>query len=329
MMIGKEILYLSREDVQKVGMPMKECVDVLEGAHRAKSRGEVEMPEKPHLGGMQSSGFLEAFPARIPGDNSLGLKWLGGCRNNPAIGLPTVTGLIVVNDPDTWCPVAIMDCTYITGLRTAAMAGIVIRHLAKPHSEVVTVLGCGLQGRTHLEAAVCEMPDLRKVYAWGPRADTVKRFASEMKETLGVDVTPIAEPETAVREADVLLSSTPFGAPDEYRMIRTDWLKPGLTVTPASQASHFFPDAFFAFDKYYVDDEPMISSVLQREGMPGLPPRPLWEIGDYLEGKRPGRENGDERIFEYTNGVAINDIAVGKRVYERALARGIGTMLPL
>lgn len=329
MKIGKEILYLSRVDVENVGLSMGECIDILETAHKAKGNKMVEMPPKPRLGDPQTYGFAEAFPARILDTDCVGVKWLGGCNKNAGCGLPSITGLIVLNDPVTWCPVAVMDCAYITGLRTAGMSGIVLRHMANPDAEVVTVLGCGLQGRTNLAAVMSECPNVKRVYAWGPRMATVERYAAEMREKHGVEVIASANPRQAVREADILLSATPFGPPESFHMIHGDWLKEGVTAVPVSGGNHFFKDALLAFDKFFIDDTQLYQELHSREGvrMPiaSVPP----ELSDFLTGRVPGRETSQERIFLMTGGLGINDISLARRIYELALEQEVGTMLSL
>lgn len=329
MRIGQELLYLSRKDVEAVGMSMHECIDILEMAHTAKGNGKIEMPPKPTLGDPLTCGFVEAFPSRILDTDCVGVKWLGGCNQNPQRGLPTITGLIVLNDPLTWSPVAVMDCTYITGMRTAGMGGIVLRHMANPDAEVVTVLGCGLQGRTNLDAIMSECPNVKRVYAWGPRSVTVARYASEMREKHNVEVIPVLDPKSAIQESDILLSSTPFGPAESFHMIHADWLKKGVTAVPVSGRNHFFDDGFLAFDKYFIDDTDLYNHLFNGDGnqMPikFTPP----ELSAFLTGKVPGREDPDERIFLMTGGLGINDISVGRRIFELALEKGIGTMLPL
>lgn len=222
-----------------------------------------------------------------------------------------------------------MDCTYITGLRTAGMSGIVLRHMANPDAEVVTVLGCGLQGRTNLAAVMSECPNVKRVYAWGPRMATVERYAAEMREKHGVEVIASANPRQAVREADILLSATPFGPPESFHMIHGDWLKDGVTAVPVSGGNHFFKDALLAFDKFFIDDTQLYQELHSREGvrMPiaSVPP----ELSDFLTGRVPGRETSQERIFLMTGGLGINDISLARRIYELALEQEVGTMLSL
>lgn len=325
MQIGREILYLSRADVERVGLSMRETIDILERAHTCKGEGRVCMPDKPVLGNPET-GFCAAYVAEIAEMGCQGVKWLSGDPGNPARGLPPITGLIVLNDPATRMPVAILDCTWVTGLRTAGVSGIALRHLANPDSAEVAVLGCGLQGRTNLDAAVSELKNLKSVRAWSPRPETRQRYVREMSARypqLSIVDAPTAE--SAVRGADVLLSSTPFGPYGSFQVVEKDWLKPGLTAVPVSQDAHLLPDALGAFDKYYIDDRCMFS----RMRCSGRIPRPAWELSEFLTGRVPGRENPQERILLLTEGIAINDMPVAQRVYALALEQQIGMMLRL
>src|SRR5687767_1851901 len=111
------LLYLSRADVESVGLSMAEIIDALEEMFRAKGRGEVEMPPKPGIHPLPDA-FIHAMPAYLPQLGAAGLKWVSGYPQNQKRGLPYIHGLLVLNDPDTGVPLAVMDCTWITAMRT-------------------------------------------------------------------------------------------------------------------------------------------------------------------------------------------------------------------
>ncbi|MBW1748058.1 MAG: hypothetical protein JRJ34_06540 [Deltaproteobacteria bacterium] len=143
------LLYLSQKDVVSVGLTMTEIIETLEVAFREKGRGNTEMPPKPgiHPGG--EDNFIHAMPAYIPALNAAGVKWVSGFPGNQKKGLPYITGLLILNDPETGIPISVMDCVWITAVRTGAATALSARHLARPESSVVGVLGCGVQGRTN------------------------------------------------------------------------------------------------------------------------------------------------------------------------------------
>jgi ornithine cyclodeaminase/alanine dehydrogenase-like protein (mu-crystallin family) len=131
-------LYLSWADVESVGLDMPAIIGLLETAFRENAEGRVEMPPKPvlHLGG---DAFLNAMPAYIGGMGVAGIKWVGGSPGNTTRGLPYITGMIVLNDPVTLLPIAVMDCTWITAHRTAAASALAAKYLARPESEVLGI----------------------------------------------------------------------------------------------------------------------------------------------------------------------------------------------
>ena len=112
------ILYLSRRDVEAIQLPMQEIIDALDEMFKEKGRGKVEMPPKPGIH-TQPDAFIHAMPAYIPSLQAAGVKWVSGYPANQAKGLPYITGLLILNDPETGVPLAVMDCTWITAKRLA------------------------------------------------------------------------------------------------------------------------------------------------------------------------------------------------------------------
>lgn len=331
MQIGKELLYLSAADIARVEFSIEECIDVMEHVYRLKSELKIEAPTKPRIGDPQTEGFLKAYPARILDNGPVGTKWLGAKSTNPALfSLPTINGLIVLNDPNTFCPVAIMDCTRITGLRTAGVSGVALRHFTQDKTNTISVLGCGVQGRTHLSTALKECKKVDKIYAWDPNSEYLERFAKEMGEKHGIRIETSNNAQLVVSAADVLLSSTPFGNPDKFTMIEKEWLKEGVTAISISGANHFTYEAFMSFDRYFMDDLEIYLTIQER-------PQP-WKntnilapimLGDYLQGKAHGRKVPHEKMILVTGGEGVCDISVAKIIADRALENHIGTILPL
>ena len=147
-MSNHQLLYLSQMDVAAVGVTMAEIIDALEVAFREKGKGHTEMPPKPgiHPGG--GDNFIHAMPACIPALKSAGIKWVSGFPENAKQGLPYISGLLILNDHDTGLPLSVMDCVWITAMRTGAATAVSARYLARPESSVVGILGCGVQGRS-------------------------------------------------------------------------------------------------------------------------------------------------------------------------------------
>ena len=177
-----QILYLSRADVERVGLDMRTIIRQLEDAFREKGQGKVEMPPKPGIH-TQPDAFIHAMPAYIPSLRSAGLKWVSGYPDNQKRGLPYITGLLVLNDVETGIPYAVMDCTWITAYRTGAATALSAKYLARPSSQVVGILACGVQGRTNLEALAALFP-IQRVYAFDiVRIDGSNSIASNRRSS--------------------------------------------------------------------------------------------------------------------------------------------------
>ncbi len=328
MEIGKEVLYLTQADVRAVGLTMKDYIDLMEEAHRDKGNGEVTMPPKLTVQPREEL-FMLGMGCAVERTGAAGIKWLSGCATNRDKGLPRFTGFIIMNDLETGAPVCVMDATYVTAMRTAAVSGLALRYLANKDSRVVGVYGCGMEGRTNLEAALCECPQIEKVYAWAPRQVTVDRYVEEMREKFpSVSIEGSRDPEQVMREADVFLGSSPVTHGDEFKLVRADWLKPGLTAVPVNADSHFYEEAVDAFDKIFIDDTAMMElcwAMGHYKTIKEAPP----ELSHLVTGRAEGRKEHGERIITFTEGIGLDDVACGARIFGLAMEKGLGRMLPL
>src|SRR2546426_3429602 len=162
------ILYLSGADVEAARVPMKAIIERLEIAFGEKGRGRVEMPPKPgiHPGPPGNDNFIHAMPASVPALGAAGVKWVSGFPGNQGRGLPYITGLLILNDPETGIPRAVMDATWVTAMRTGAATAVAVRYLARRGAASFGVLGCGVQARTNLEAVAAVLPSLKEGRAY-------------------------------------------------------------------------------------------------------------------------------------------------------------------
>src|SRR5512139_4092677 len=173
------LLYLSRADVEHVNLDMSTIIELLEVAFREKGAGKVEMPPKPGIHTMPDA-FIHAMPAWIPSLHSAGIKWVSGYPENFKRGLPYISGLLVLNDVETGIPYAVMDCSWITAMRTGAASALSAKYLARPESKTAGILACGVQGHTNLEALACLFP-VRRAYAYDILPAVQDKFVAEMK----------------------------------------------------------------------------------------------------------------------------------------------------
>ncbi len=150
-MAEHQIRYLSRRDVEGLGLGMAAVVDAVEEAFREKGLGRAIMPAKHWLASSEHR-FYSAMTSVVPAARAAACKWQSGSSENAARGLPYITGLLVLNDGATGLPIAVMDSTWLTAMRTAAATAVTARYLARPGLDTFAMLGCGVQGRRHVEA---------------------------------------------------------------------------------------------------------------------------------------------------------------------------------
>ncbi len=319
------VLYLSRQDVEQIALPMKQIIEALEAMFVEKGAGRTEMPPKPGIH-PRTDAFIHAMPAYIPSLEAAGMKWVSGFPQNQRAGLPYIHGLMILSDPETGIPRAVMDCTWITAMRTGAATAVAAKHLARPDSSRVGILACGVQGRSNLEALAC-LFDVTTVRAYDIDGSVAERFAAELGQRAGIEIETVAEPEQAVREMDIVVTSGPI-LKHPTPTIEAGWLAPGAFASPVDFDSYWTAEALSEIDKLATDDSRQMGYYRQ-EGYFQKTPDPYADLGELAAGKKPGRESPDERTMSINLGLALEDMATAIRIYERAVERGIGTELPL
>src|SRR3989449_5096868 len=210
------IVYLSRADVEAARLPMKAIIERLEIAFGEKGRGRVEMPPKPgiHHGPPGNDNFIHAMPASVPALGAAGVKWVSGFPGNQSRGLPYISGLLILNDPETGMPKAVMDATWITAMRTGAATAVAVRHLARPAAVSFGILGCGVQARTNLDAVATVLPSLKEVRAYDIHPERAAAYCEEMGRAFpALRLKPVPAPRQAVEATDIVVTAGPILAP--------------------------------------------------------------------------------------------------------------------
>jgi ornithine cyclodeaminase/alanine dehydrogenase-like protein (mu-crystallin family) len=320
-----KILYLSHADVEAVDVDMPTIISLLETAFEEKGHGRVEMPPKPGIH-TQPDAFIHAMPAYIDGLRSAGIKWVGGYPENATIGLPYISGLLILNDVETGLPYAVMDCTWITGKRTGAATALAAKYLARPDSETVGILACGVQGRTNLEALAALFP-IKRVYAYDILPQSQEKYIAEMSKQFDFEFIGVAEPRDAVVGSDLVVTSGPI-LHHPTPTIQADWLRPGAFGSAVDFDSYWTPAALAQMDKISTDDHDQFH-YYRSVGYFQQTPDPYADLGEIAVGRKPGRTSAEERILAMNLGLAIDDMAVAPEIFRRARERGIGTWLPL
>jgi len=324
-MSESKILYLSRADVEMTALDMPTILRLLEEAFHEKGEGKVEMPPKPGIHTMPDA-FIHAMPAYIPSLKSAGIKWVSGYPENYKRGLPYITGLLILNDTETGIPLAVMDCTWITAMRTGAASALAAKYLARPESSTVGILACGVQGRTNLEALACLFP-LKRVYAYDILPEAQEKYIAEMRARFKFEIVGVKEPKQAVVESDLVVTSGPI-LKHPTPTIAKDWLKPGAFGSAVDFDSYWSGAALAQMDRISTDDHAQFQ-YYKSVGYFQQTPDPYADLGEMAAGLKPGRQNDKERTLAINLGLAMDDMAVAPEIYRRARQKDIGTWLPL
>lgn len=216
-----------------------------------------------------------------------------------------------------------MDGTYITAIRTAAVSGVAVKYLAPKQSEVLAIVGTGVQGKYNALCITNALPSIKKIRIYDKFEPSVKSFIAEVGPVLGEKVTieVTGSAEEAFSGADVVVAAT---AKLLEPVFFDKWVKPGALVLPIHTGG-WNPEILTAMDKVIVDDWNQFCSFTKAIYHPI--PSPFAELGEVVAGKKPGRENDQERIIDFNVGLAIHDIVVATRVLEKAKEKGIGVDL--
>jgi 2,3-diaminopropionate biosynthesis protein SbnB len=330
------LLYLSRSQVAELGGDHSDLyMEALQDALVLHACGKTVQPLKPYLRSAGAGGHVAdriiAMPAHVGEPGLSGLKWIGSKHDNPVrVGRERASAVIVLNDPATNYPVAVLEGSLISSWRTAAVTALAARHLARKGFTEIALVGCGVIGRTQLTALLQQFETATQVHLFDARSKAARELADHVSATFpAVTATVAASAEEAVRAGDVVVPCTVTDSP----YIRADWLKRGAFLSNVS-IMDVHKEVFLTADKVVVDDweqsnrEKKVINQLVLEGK--FSREQLYaELGDILSGDLSGRESDDETIVLNPMGMAVEDIACAAEVYRRAVDRRVGTWLDL
>jgi ornithine cyclodeaminase/alanine dehydrogenase-like protein (mu-crystallin family) len=321
--IGHEVLYLSREDVAAAGVTAAEMNDALAAAFRAKAEGRAWTPPKMAMFRPDGASF-RAKGGVVSGPDYGAVKWFGYFPGNERAGLPDFAPLILLNEGATGMPIAIMDGVVISAQRTGSLTAVAARHMARRDAASAAFIACGSQARSNLAALQAEFP-LKRVVAYSRRAATAKAFAAEA-EARGLTAEVATDPNEAIGQVDIVVSSVPHAAPDNG-FLDAARLSPGTFVSMVDLGYSWIAATFGALDRVFTDDiaesGPGGSETLAYGGAYA------GDLADLAAEKIPGRLSRDELNALVFAGSGLADVAAAVVVYERAVAKGIGRILPL
>jgi ornithine cyclodeaminase/alanine dehydrogenase len=267
------------------------------------------------------------MPAYLPRLRAAGIKWISGYPDNYKRGLPYISGLLVLNDPDTGFPVAIMDGAWITAKRTGAATAVASRYLARKDAKIVGILGLGVQGRSNFEALHELLDSIEITKAYDTSSASQQRYVEEMTAKTGLAIQPVKTPREAVEQSDIVVTAGPI-LKNPNPVISEDWLKEGMFACPLDFDSYWKYSAMHSMHKFCTDDSDQLFYYKSQGYFKDIP-NVHADLDKIVLGQKPGRENDQEKIMSMNLGLAVEDMAVAVRVFERAKKKGIGNWLSL
>ncbi len=321
----RPVRYLNEADLDSLDLGPTAIVDILEAMFRRKAAGETIMPPKIffHLDGPR---FYSAMASAAPGIGYAGCKWQSGDPDNPARGLPYIQGLYILSEDETGQMVALMDAKWLTGKRTAAASALVARYQVRPGADCLAMLGCGLQGRAHLEALATEVPSLRECLAFDIIPERQAAYVEEMNGRFGVSVAGVQSAEAAVREADIIVTGGPISETRHPTLV-PDWVRPGALLITIDYDSYITDACIEAMDLVLTDDRGQIEDARLHEGKFLGVGRIDADNGELIAEGKARRSRDDQRILAFNLGIALEDVATAAEILLRAEKLDIGTML--
>ncbi len=322
----QDIRYLNSAHLDSLGLEMSKIVDVLEEMFRYKAAGETLMPPKIFFH-IEGDRFYSAMASCCPPLGFAGSKWQSGDPNNPSRGLPYIQGLFVLNEHDSGQMVAIMDAKWITGRRTAAASALVARYQARIGSRVLSILGCGLQGRAHLEALAGEIHTLERCQVYDTVPERQRAYIAELDGCLNnIEVVGYDCAQSAIQDADIIITGGPIQE-ERNATIISEWIKPGALIVTIDYDSYVTDECICAMDIAMTDDYKQIDDA-RRNGYKFLGVKNIdTDNAELIANNKGRRSSEDQRIIAFNLGIALEDVATAVKILNRAKAKGIGIVL--
>ncbi len=322
-------LIISKKEAQKL-VTMKMAIEAVEKAFREYGRGKVQMPAKIYLNLEKFHGDFRAMPAFIDSFELCTLKWVNAHPQNKQFGLPAVMAVIILSDPKNGFPLAIMDGTFATSLRTGAGAAVAAKYLARKNSQAVGLVGCGAQARTQL-LALREVFKLKEVKVYDQNAAAAKKFILAMKKP-DEKMILANSIKDCVTDCDMIATITPSRKP----IIRLGWIKNGMHVNAIgadAQGKEELDPKILKRSKVVIDDWQQAShsgeiNVPVSRGL--ITKRDIYAtLGEIVAGRKRGRTSKTEITIFDSTGLAIQDVAVASLIYREAVKKRAGRFIEI
>lgn len=324
------VLMLSRSDLEKV-LTMKDVIEYVEMAFLELQMGTAVLPMRATITLAEKHGWIGVMPAYLGKIGSLSTKIVTVFEKNLEKNMPTIMATIILNDSETGAPLAIMDGTLVTAMRTGAVCGVATKYLARKDSKIVGIFGAGVQARTQL-MAMCVVRNIERAFVHDVAKERAESFAKEMSKVLRIPV-EACEPRELVVQSDIIVTATTSKTP----VFDGKWVKPG---THLNLIGSFKPDVREVDEtvikkaKIVVDQK---SAALEEAGDIIIPLKAgiitekdiYAELGELAAGLKPGRTSDSEITLFKSVGLGIQDCAAARLAYMRAREKGVGIEVEL
>ncbi|MEX2178878.1 MAG: ornithine cyclodeaminase family protein [Gemmatimonadaceae bacterium] len=320
------LLILNKRDVEAL-LPMPKCIELMEDALESLARGEVVLPLRPVLRIPDTSNLFAMMPAYSSELGAIAAKLITVYPGNHDTGRSSHQGAVLLFNGEHGSLLAVMDAVAITAIRTAAVSGVATRLLAREETSTLAILGSGTQARSHVDAMLAVRP-FKQVMVWSRDINHARALAAELTVRHDVSVDVANEPAAAVRAADVVCTVTAAREP----VLRGEWLTPGCHINAVGASiptARELDSAAVRRARLFVDRR---ESAMNEAGDLIIPMREgaitadhiVAEIGELLLGT-PGRRTEHEITLFKSLGIAIEDLAAARYLYDRATQEGAGT----
>lgn len=320
-------LILDRGTIEKL-VGINQAIKAVEFAFKEYGRGKTQMPSKIYIHLDKYNGDFRAMPAYVEDIEKCALKWVNVHPDNKKFGLPAVMAILILSDPKDALPLCIMDASFATSLRTGASGGVAAKYLARKNSQVVGLVGCGVQARTQLLALLPTFK-IKEVRVWGNEKSLIKKFIKDMKY-LKLNFTASKDIKDCVKDSDIVVTTTPSRKP----LVKLRWIKKGAHINAIgadAKGKEELEPAILKKAKLVVDsweqaahsgeiNVPVKKGVISKKDV-------YADIGQIAAGKKRGRTSQSEITVFDSTGLAIQDVAIADIIYKAALKKKKGKLI--
>lgn len=320
------MLIISRGDIEKV-INMRDAIEAVKRGFTALSAGKALVPLRvPIKIGEDVTLFM---PGALVDDRIIGVKVVSVYPKNTSKGLPLIHAAILIIDGSNGIPTALIEGGYVTAIRTGAAGGAAAEALSRKNSEIAFVFGAGVQGRSQLEA-LCTVRNIKLCYVYDIDFQKAKAFEVEMKEKLHIEVKAIKDFEKLLPEADIIVTATTAKEP----FLKGELVKDGTHINAIGshtpEMGEIDIDVFKKSSIVVVDSREAVlkeaGEIINAIKASVIKEEDLIELGEVISDPyTKGRKSDSDVTLFKTVGIAVEDIVVGKLVYERAIEKGVGT----